>query len=450
MNKQLQNFHYSHVLVLGLARSGTAAAKLLLANGVKVRVNDRDTADDDQVVKELKEMGAEVIVGSHPFRVLDDIDLIVKNPGIPYDTPLMEEAQDRGISIITEIELAGNLAGNSVVGITGSNGKTTTTTLTAEMLTESRQPVKVAGNIGTVACEVADSLAPEEKMVVELSSFQLLGIERFRPKIAVLLNIFEAHLDYHKTLENYRQAKFNIYRNQGPDDYLVYNADDPLLTEAAKEAKSIKVPFSTSQRLNHGVWADESFIYFKNEKVICLKDIVLVGKHNLENILAAVAAAKLAGASNEGIRKVLRSFSGVEHRLQYVGKVKERLFYNDSKATNTLATKKALASFNEPVILLAGGLDRGSTFAELKDSLQNVKAMVLFGETASKLEEFAEEAGVQVIVKADDVHKAAELAYGISGEGDIILLSPACASWDQYKSFEERGDMFIQAVHKLK
>ncbi|MFC3040244.1 UDP-N-acetylmuramoyl-L-alanine--D-glutamate ligase [Virgibacillus xinjiangensis] len=448
--KQLKNFRYSHVLVMGLARSGSAAARLLLGNGVRVRVNDKNVAEEDSVVRELKALGAEVIVGSHPVSVLDDIELLVKNPGIPYENPLIEEAQSRGIPIITEIELAGNLAGSSMIGITGSNGKTTTTTLTAEMLAQSRQPVKVAGNIGTVACEVAQTLAPEERMVIELSSFQLLGIESFHPKIAVLLNIYEAHLDYHKTMENYRRAKFQIFKNQKADDYLVFNADDPTLKEAAGEAASIKVPFSSRRRLGHGVWVDESNIYFGNDRVVKRSDIVLVGEHNLENILAAVAAAKLAGASNEGIQSVLKTFSGVEHRMQFVDEVNGRLFYNDSKATNTLATKKALSSFKQPVVLLAGGLDRGNDFNELKEYLDHVKAIVLFGETKDKLQSLAAEAGVPFIVKSTNVEQAAKMAYDLSEEGDIILLSPACASWDQYNSFEERGDMFIQAVHKLK
>ncbi|GAB3067941.1 UDP-N-acetylmuramoyl-L-alanine--D-glutamate ligase [Virgibacillus ainsalahensis] len=445
--KKLTDFHYSHVLVLGLAKSGTAAAKFLLGNGKKVRVNDMEVSKDG--ISTLKSLGAEVIVGSHPLSVLDDIEVIVKNPGIPYDNPLLIEAQNRNIPIVTEIEIAGQLVEEAIIGITGSNGKTTTTTLTAEMLANSNLSVKVAGNIGMVATDVAQTLNKDEKMVLELSSFQLLGIRTFKPKIAVLLNIFEAHLDYHKTLENYRQAKFNIFKNQNTDDYLIYNADDPTLVETVKKAPSQKIPFSINQKLKNGIWADEDSIYFRGEKIINRKDIVLVGDHNLENILAAIAAAKLSGAANEGIREVLTTFSGVKHRLQFVDKINGRLFYNDSKATNILATQKALSAFQQPIILLAGGLDRGNEFTNLRPYLKNVKAMIVFGETADKLSSFAENAGVPTIIKTGDVQQATEKAFGISQENDVILLSPACASWDQYQTFEERGDMFIQAVHTL-
>ncbi|WP_373895936.1 UDP-N-acetylmuramoyl-L-alanine--D-glutamate ligase [Virgibacillus natechei] len=447
--KKLTDFNYTHVLVLGLAKSGTAATKLLLANDINVRVNDMKVSEDDDIVRELSSMGAEVIVGSHPLSVLDDIEVIVKNPGIPYENPIVVEGQNRNISITTEIELAGRLVEESIIGITGSNGKTTTTTLTESMLAASNQPVKVAGNIGTVASDVAQSLAEDEKLVLELSSFQLLGIEKFKPKIAVLLNIYEAHIDYHKTFENYRKAKYAIFKNQTEEDYLIYNADDPNVIDGVKHAKSKKIPFSVNRKLKGGAWIDEESVYFNDEKIINRKSIVLVGTHNLENILAAVTAAKLSGASNKGIQEVLTTFSGVKHRLQFVDKVNGRFFYNDSKATNILATQKALSSFNQPIILLAGGLDRGNEFTDLIPFLKNVKVMIVFGETADKLKSLAVDVGVSVILNVSDVTSATAKAYQVSEEGDVILLSPACASWDQYRTFEERGDMFIQAVHRL-
>ncbi len=227
------------------------------------------------------------------------------------------------------------------------------------MLNQGNQAAKIAGNIGTVATEVAQTLGENEKLVLELSSFQLMGVQTFKPNIAVLLNIFEAHLDYHKTFDNYRQAKCNIFASQTSDDYLVYNADDPIVEASAAIAASMKVPFSALGRVENGAWADETSIYFCDEKIADKKDIVLVGKHNLENILAAVCAAKLSGAANEAIRYVLQTFTGVKHRLQHVATVRDRMFYNDSKATNILATQKALSAFTNPVILLAGGLDRG-------------------------------------------------------------------------------------------
>lgn len=449
MNK-LIDFPYRHVLVLGLAKSGTAAATVLLESGIKVRVNDYKASAHDEAVIHLQAMGAEVIVGSHPLSALEGIDLVIKNPGIPYENVILSEAEKRAIPIITEIELAGMLAEGTIIGITGSNGKTTTTTLLYEMLKASNEKVKVAGNIGIVATDVARELATDEKMVLELSSFQLLGIRKFRPKIAVLLNIYEAHLDYHKTFSNYKEAKANIFINQTEDDFLVYNADDSNVLEVSKDIKSVRVPFSISQKLVDGAWTDEVFIYFQEEKIIAIEDIVLVGAHNLENILAAVSAAKLAGATNEGIYEVLTTFSGVHHRLQYVDKINERIFYNDSKATNILATQKALSAFQQPIVLLAGGLDRGNGFDELIPYLSNVKAMVVFGQTADKVKASAEKAGVAIIEHANDMQDAVHKAYALSEKGDVILLSPACASWDQYKTFEERGDMFIQAVHTIK
>ncbi|MUK89531.1 UDP-N-acetylmuramoyl-L-alanine--D-glutamate ligase [Ornithinibacillus sp. L9] len=449
MNK-LVDFPYDKVLVLGLAKSGTAAAKTLLENGINVRVNDMKTEENDPGVVELKTMGADVIVGSHPLSVLDDMELVVKNPGISYENPIIVEAMKRDIPIITEIEIAGRLAKGSIIGITGSNGKTTTTTLTNEMLLNSGQSVKLAGNIGIVATDVAKHLRNDEKMILELSSFQLMGVQTFRPNIAILINLFEAHLDYHKTFANYVDAKSNIFKHQMENDYLVYNADDRKVTEAVKGAKSIKVPFSVKVKQEHGAWANEESIFFKDEKIMDRKDIVLVGEHNLENILSAMSAAKLSGATNEGIRNVLSTFSGVKHRLQFVENINDRLFYNDSKATNILATKKALSSFSQPVVLLAGGLDRGNGFDEMIPALQHVKAMVVFGETAEKLTYTGEKAGVETIVRASNVEDAVREAYAVSEANDIILLSPACASWDQYRTFEERGDMFIHAVHTLK
>lgn len=447
--KSLRAFPYSNVLVLGLAKSGKAASKLCMAHGKKVRINDMTANMNDPDVVELKSLGADVILGGHPLSVLDDMEVVVKNPGIPYENPVIVEAEKRGIPIITEIELAGQLAGPSTIGITGSNGKTTVTTLVTEMLKKSDQPVQVAGNIGVVASDVVQTLKPEEKMVVELSSFQLLGVQTFKPKIAVLLNIYEAHLDYHKTFENYKQAKCRIFKNQTIDDYLVYNWDEPVARESAQQAQSIKIPFSRSEKCSDGAWIDHDYVYFKDEQIIHRNRIRLVGTHNLENILAAICAAKLGGATNDGIRDVLTTFTGVEHRLQFVESIQKRLFYNDSKATNILATQQALSSFKDPVIWLAGGLDRGNEFTDLIPYLKHVKGMIVFGETKEKLKKLASEAGITDVQYAENVQDATDKAYAISSEHDIILLSPACASWDQYKTFEQRGNMFIQAVHTL-
>lgn len=445
---KLADFPYYRILVLGLAKSGTAAARALLQYGKQVRINDKSAKPEDRLIKELEDLGAEVFFGDHPFEALNNMELVVKNPGISYDHPIVREAISKNIPVITEVELAYYLTESPIIGITGSNGKTTTTTLITKMIESSGIPVKVAGNIGIVATDVALSIDEDTTMVLELSSFQLQGTEKFRPNIAVLLNIYEAHLDYHKTFENYTAAKCNIFKNQTEEDYVVFNADDPIIMNEISHAKGRLVPFSVKNMTEDGAYISSGKIYFRGEEIIHVDDVVLVGNHNLENILAAVAAAKLRGAENEAIRNVLATFSGVKHRLQYVETIEGRKFYNDSKATNILATQKALASFTQPVILLAGGLDRGNEFTDLIPYLKNVKGMVLFGQTKGKLQQIAEQVHIPYIL-AENVEQAAEQAFHMSVEGDVILLSPACASWDQYRTFEERGDMFIQAVHRL-
>lgn len=445
---KLADFPYYRILVLGLAKSGTAAARALLQYGKQVRINDKSAKPEDRLIKELEDLGAEVFFGDHPFEALNNMELVVKNPGISYDHPIVREAVSKNIPVITEVELAYYLTESPIIGITGSNGKTTTTTLITKMIESSGIPVKVAGNIGIVATDVALSIDEDTTMVLELSSFQLQGTEKFRPNIAVLLNIYEAHLDYHKTFENYTAAKCNIFKNQTEEDYVVFNADDPIIMNEISHAKGRLVPFSVKNMTEDGAYISSGKIYFRGEEIIHVDDVVLVGNHNLENILAAVAAAKLRGAENEAIRNVLATFSGVKHRLQYVETIEGRKFYNDSKATNILATQKALASFTQPVILLAGGLDRGNEFTDLIPYLKNVKGMVLFGQTKGKLQQIAEQVHIPYIL-AENVEQAAEQAFHMSVEGDVILLSPACASWDQYRTFEERGDMFIQAVHRL-
>lgn len=449
MNK-LTDFPYQNILVVGLAKSGTATCRVLANNGYQVSANDLKASSQDPEVQQLQALGVKVVVGSHPLELLDNIDVIIKNPGIPYQNVLIEQAITRGIPVLTEIELVSYLTTNPVIAITGSNGKTTTTMLAYEMLSESNKKVKIAGNIGTVAIEVAEELNQDEQLVLELSSFQLMGTETFKPKIAVLLNLFSTHLDYHGTLSDYIAAKARIFANQTEDDYLIYNANDRQVVEVIKKSPAIKVPFSSTKRLETGAWCDETDVYFKTEKVIAKDQIRLVGTHSLENILASIAASMLSGATIAGIQQVLKTFDGVRHRLQFVDQIHGRLFYNDSKATNILACSKALQSFTQPVILLAGGLDRGNNFDELRQYLGGVKAMVVYGQTADKLAETARETNIEVISKVNDLTEAVKIAYQHSEVNDVILLSPACASWDQFATFEKRGDMFIDLVHRLK
>ncbi|EDL62698.1 UDP-N-acetylmuramoyl-L-alanine--D-glutamate ligase [Bacillus sp. SG-1] len=448
--KTTLKFKHKKVLVLGLAKSGVSAASLLHKLDAFVTVNDRKPFSDNPEAQGLLQQGIKVICGSHPIELLDEgFDYIVKNPGIPYNNPLVSGALEKGIPVLTEVELAYLVSEAPFIGITGTNGKTTTTTLVHEMLDKGGKQPLIAGNIGTVASEVAQTAKEENNIVIELSSFQLMGIEEFRPKISIFTNLYEAHLDYHGSIEDYAKAKANITANQTKDDYLVINADQPELAELLSFSKAQKIYFSTRRPLEKGASIKDGAIYYDDDKIMETSLIALPGKHNLENILCAVIAAKLSGVSNEAIQEVLKTFTGVKHRTQFVRTLNGRSFYNDSKATNVLAAKSALEAFDQPTILLAGGLDRGNSFDELIPYLKNVKALITFGETAVKFLETAAKAGIQTVKRVDNVEAAVPAAYEISEEGDVILLSPACASWDQYRTFEVRGDIFIDEVHKL-
>ena len=452
LNKKV--FEHKRVLVIGLAKSGVAVAKLLLHQGAMVTVNDRIPLEENPDAKSLIEEGIRVLAGSHPVDLLEEhFDFVVKNPGIPYHNCMVEAAMKKGIPVYTEIEIAYQLLEGLIIGITGSNGKTTTTTLASLMLKESfpERQVFAAGNIGIPLSQLAEQSTKEDIYVSELSSFQLMGIDQFKPKIACIVNIFSAHLDYHGTREEYIEAKLQLTKNQTEDDYLVYNADYPeLMTLIKGHTKATLVPFSRKSVLEFGACVEGDSICFNGEKVIPVSTIQVPGTQNVENVLAAVAIAKLAGATNKGIQKAVQNFHGVKHRTQFVKEVNKRRFYNDSKATNIIATQTALRSFtNQSVILIAGGLDRGNGFDELVPDLTSVSGIVLYGETKEKLQEAAKLAGVPVIEVVNTLEEATKKAYAISKEDDIILLSPACASWDQFKNFEIRGDEFIQVVENL-
>jgi UDP-N-acetylmuramoylalanine--D-glutamate ligase len=448
--KDTQQFMGKKILVLGLAKSGFAAAKLLHSLGAKVTVNDAAPEDGNEQVTALRSIGVQVISGGHPDDILETgFQLIVKNPGIPYRNKVLSEAMEKGIPIWTEIEISYRISEAPILAITGSNGKTTTTTLLFEMLAKGHKSPLIAGNIGTVSCEIAEEAKENELIVLEASSFQLMGTETFRPSIAIWTNVYDSHLDYHGTTEAYIEAKFGITKNQTDSDFFIYNADQAALEEVANKTKAIGIPFSTNGRKTIGISADESQIYWNGEPYLPLDCILLPGKHNLENILCAMAAAILSGCQVESIQSVLETFTGVAHRMQFVKEVEQRKFFNDSKATNTLATKSALAAFEKPIILIGGGLDRGHSFEELRPHMNHVKAVISIGETAEKLREFSKSCQVEKVVIAGTMEEAVEQAYSLSEVGDIILLSPACASWDQYPNFEIRGEAFIQAVHKL-
>ncbi|GAX91008.1 UDP-N-acetylmuramoyl-L-alanine--D-glutamate ligase [Effusibacillus lacus] len=450
------DYQGKNVLVLGLARSGAAVARLLNKHGARVVANDQKERESfGDVPDELGKLGIEVICGGHPEGIVSpNLDLLVKNPGIPYTAAPIQQALALGIPIVTEVEVAYQFAKAPIIGITGSNGKTTTTTLTGEILKAAGLNPVVAGNIGTALSEIVEEVRADQWLVAELSSFQLLGTDTFRPRIGALLNLYKAHLDYHGTMEEYIAAKSRLFRNQAENDVAVLNADQPAVMELANSLQGRIFPFSIRKRLEEGVFVkDESIIVRSSgqDVPVCrLNDIPIKGAHNLENVLAATAIAYSAGASPGSIREGIRGFKGVEHRLEFVAEKNGVTYYNDSKATNAEAATRAITSFSNPVVLIAGGLDRGTDFAELIPVFQkHVKAIVTLGQSADKLAAAAEKAGVLTRFKAGSIEEAVSIAANAAETGDSVLLSPACASWDMYSSFEERGRIFKDAVHTM-
>ncbi|MFD1430913.1 UDP-N-acetylmuramoyl-L-alanine--D-glutamate ligase [Lacticaseibacillus mingshuiensis] len=450
----ITSYQNKKVLVLGLAKSGVNAARLLYKLGALVTVNDKKAFDDNKDAQELLADGIKVITGSHPVALLDEnFELMVKNPGIPYSNPMVKRAQELNIPIITEPELAYQVSNSEWIGITGSNGKTTTTTLIGLMLNEDknrRGTAYDAGNIGIPATAVAQKAGADDTIVAELSSFQLCGIQTLHPHIAVLTNIYEAHLDWHGNRENYVNAKMRLTMNQTADDYFVMNWDLPEMHELAKRSKATIVPFSRQGAAGaQAVLTEDGYLSYAGDKIMKADAMQIPGVHNIENALAAIAVAKLEGVSDEAIVAVLQRFTGVKHRIQYVQTVNGRKFYNDSKATNVEAASVAIQAFHDPIVLLCGGLDRHLPMTDLVPLVKkHVRALVTFGETAAQMNEVAKEAGVP-FTQTTDLKTAVPLAYQASQPGDIVLLSPANASWDQFPTFEVRGDVFIDAVQQL-
>lgn len=448
--KRIDQFENKKVLVLGLAKSGESAARLLDKLGAIVTVNDGKPFEENPAAQSLLEDGIKVVTGGHPLELLDeDFALMVKNPGIPYRNPMIEKALEKGIPVLTEVELAYLISDAPIVGITGSNGKTTTTTMIGEVLTAAGQNGLLSGNIGYPASQVAQTATDKDTLVMELSSFQLMGIQEFHPEIAVITNLMPTHIDYHGSFEDYVAAKWNIQSNMTAADYLVLNFNQELAKELATKTNATVVPFSTLEKVD-GVYLEGGYLYFRGEKVMAADEIGVPGSHNVENALATIAVAKLRGVDNETIKETLSAFGGVKHRLQFVDEIKGVKFYNDSKSTNILATQKALSGFdNSKVILIAGGLDRGNEFDELVPDITGLKKMVILGQSAERVKRAADKAGV-AYVDATDIADATRKAFELAEEGDVVLLSPANASWDMYANFEVRGDLFIDTVAELK
>src|ERR1700730_8462727 len=440
------------VLVVGLGKSGVASALFLKAHGARVTVSDTKTGDElRSEIPVLLDHGITVETGGHGERTFRGQDLIVVSPGIPLDAPALVQARALGGSVIGNMELAARLLRGPIVAITGSNGKTTTTTLTGEIMTAGGFSALVGGNIGTPAIALAERDTPESVIVLEVSSFQLETIRSFRPKVAVILNVTPDHLDRHRTFEAYVDAKARILENQQSADLAVLNADDPTCVAMAARTKAQVFWFSRQKEVQQGAWVLDGNILFRQgaqqREIMLTSEIPLKGAHNLENVLAAVCAGALMGCAPEKIRQAVRDFKAVEHRLEYVATIRGVDYYNDSKATNVDATIKALESFPANIRLIVGGKDKGSDYTLLNDLLrQRVKRVYTIGAAAEKIE--SQIKGVEV-VHADTLENALRKANAVAEPGDVVLLAPACASFDQFKNYEQRGQVFKEIVRTL-
>ncbi len=447
------------VLVLGLGRSGRAATRLLFHVGAgTIIVNDN--REPNLLQKEMGELThipqVQVVAGAHPRELLDDISLIIKSPGIKPNLPLLQEAARRGINVISEVELAYQFCPSPIAAITGTNGKTTTVALTGEMFRLQFPRVQVAGNIGFPLCDAVLQSSGGDYIVAELSSFQLASVREFRARIAAVLNISSDHLDYHGSMDEYMAAKRNILLTQQPADWSVLNWDDSLTRELSPFVQGKLLPYSRQDSLSPGVFIKDGTILVNDGKEnlpICrAAEVRIPGDHNLENALAAAAVSWAAGVKRENIACALRSFPGVPHRLEEVAVVRDIKFVNDSKGTNPGATIKAIKAIQGSKILIAGGLDKGSDFCRLARSLakEEVKALVLLGETAPLLAEAACGAGFNAVHMAADLPSAVKQAFHLAAAGETILLSPACASWDMFRDYEERGEVFRSEILTLR
>jgi UDP-N-acetylmuramoylalanine--D-glutamate ligase len=440
------------VLVVGLARTGVATALFCAARGAHVTATDaRPENEIGEAIAPLRSAGVRLELGGHQESTFLEQDLVVPSPGVPADASMLQAARAKGVTIWSEVELADRFLNGRMIGITGSNGKTTTTSLIEHILRNAGFSTILAGNIGTPLIAHVEQSSDSTITVAELSSFQLELIETFRPNISVFLNLTPDHLDRHHTLQEYGRAKARIFENQTESDSAVLNADDPATTPLAP-AKAHVYWFSRKQRVAQGAFVRENEIIFRHdgdeEAILKLQDIPLVGAHNVENVLAAVTAARLAGAEPAAIAKGVRSFAGVEHRLEFVAEIGGVRYYNDSKATNVDATLKALDAFPGRILIVLGGKDKGSDYTLLQKPLrQKAILTLLIGAASEKIEQ--QVTGSVAIERAGTIERAVEIASHAARPGDVVLLAPACASFDQFQDFEHRGRVFKELVHQL-
>ncbi|MFH2013071.1 MAG: UDP-N-acetylmuramoyl-L-alanine--D-glutamate ligase [Pseudomonadota bacterium] len=441
-------------LVVGLGKSGVACARFLKERGGIVTATDDKTIDNlGEDVKKLKEHGVKIEAGGHNIESFLDCDLIVLSPGVPMSIEPIKEAKKKGIEVISEIELAYYFIKNPIVAITGSNGKTTTTSMVGHILERSRKKVFVGGNIGNPLIEYAEVGKEAEYVVAEISSFQLEGIRRFRPKVAIMLNISPDHLDRYLSYQDYIAAKARIFLNQRKGDLAILNADDSMVLEMTNSFKDVgKIYFSQKKRMDKGIYLDGKSIIseISGQKNSYSTEFFKVrGVHNIDNFMASIAAAEVCGCNPEDIQEALNSFNGVEHRMEFVEEISGVKYYNDSKATNVGAVEKALESFEQPIILIAGGRDKGTGYESLSKLVkERVKKLILIGEAREII--FETLGPLTQTLKKDTLEEAVEMAWTKSSPGDIVLLSPACSSYDMFNNYEERGERFKTIVRRLK
>lgn len=445
-----------NVIVIGMAKTGISVVKKLIEKKAVVTITDmKSKADVLEIIEELGEEKIDFILGRNPSdEEMNSFDFAVVSPGVPKDLPYIINFIESGKSVIGEIELAYKMTKGNFLGITGTNGKTTTTTLVGEIFKEASIESWVVGNIGNPVIDVAEKATDKSWFITELSSFQLESIDEFRPKVAGILNITPDHLNRHKTMENYISAKCDIFKNQSKDDFAILNWDCEEAKKLSAEIKSQVIFFSRKEKLNRGVFVEGeniiSNIFGEDVFVMKTSEIYLPGSHNLENALGACALSICAGIKIDVIREVLKTFKGVEHRLEFVKDVNGVSYVNDSKGTNPDASIKAVQAYQRPIILIAGGMDKGSDFTSFIEAFGGkVKDMILLGETAEKIETTARKLGFENNHRVKNMEEAVLKAFELGKEGDVVLLSPACASWDMYPSYEVRGQDFKDRVNSL-
>lgn len=441
------------VLVFGSGLSGTGAVGLLTEHGADVVLYDGNEKLDKAELAGRVGRDVQIILGPFPEELLQTLDIVVLSPGVPTDLPVVRQMFERGIEVIGEVELAYAFGKGDVLAITGTNGKTTTTSLLGEIMKNDKEEVYVVGNIGNPYTVAAGEMSDNAVAVAEMSSFQLESIVSFRPAVSALLNISPDHLNRHHTMEAYIEAKKNIARNQTEDDWCILNYEDEVTREFGKNVRAQVLYFSSRRKLERGIYLDDGMIVYKNpeEIRIChVEELQLLGTHNYENVMAAVAMAAVYGVPMDRIRESVKAFKGVEHRIEFVTEKDGVTYYNDSKGTNPDAAIKGIQAMNRPTILIGGGYDKDSSYTEWIESFGGkVRRLILLGATKEKIAEDAESCGFHDYTFADTFEEAVLMSAEIAGPGEAVLLSPACASWDMFPNYETRGDKFKEIVNSL-